>query len=76
MDFSRRLYVFTEQIQIFQDVNIVCTPNKFFQEPILCVHRTDTDFPGATILATEQIPIFQELLFSYRTDTDFPGALF
>ena len=34
----------------------------FFQEA-LCVHRTDTIFPGA-------------LLCVYRTDTDFPGALF
>ena len=62
----------------------------FFQEALLCVHRTDTDFPGAPILAIEQVPIFpkhtflateqilifQEHLFSYRTDNGFPGKLF
>ena len=75
--FSRRLYVFTEQMPIFQ-------------EPSLCVHRTDTDFPGApfylpnryqfsrstSFLATEQIPIFQEHFFSYRIDNNFPGIAF
>ena len=60
----------------------VCSPNRynfpggcglfteqipFFQEPSLCVHRTDT----------EQIPIFQEpSLCVHRTDTNFPGAPF
>ena len=57
LNFSRRLYVFTQQIP-------------FFQEHILCVHRTDTDFPGAPILATEQITIFQEAFFEYQR-TDF-----
>ena len=31
--FSRKVFLFTEQIP-------------FFQEPSLCVHRTDTNFPG------------------------------
>ena len=76
--FSRSpLYVFTEQIPIFQ--------KHFFS------YRTDTNFPGAlfmcspnryqfsrsTFLATEQIQIFQEhILFGYRTDTDFPWTPF
>ena len=60
---SRKVCLFAEQI-------------RFSQGPILCVHRTDTNFPGAPILAIEQKPIFQKRLFSYRTDTNFPGALF
>ena len=44
----------------------------FFQEG-LCVHRTEILY---TILAIEQVPIFQKQHFSYRTDTNFPGALF
>ena len=77
LEFSRRRYVFTEQMPIFQEG--------------LSVHRTDTIFPGAlfmcssnryrfsrsTFLATEQIPIFQEpSLCVHRTDTNFPGAPF
>ena len=38
----------------------------FFQEPFLCVHRTDSG----------QMQIFQEHFFSYRTDINIPGALF
>ena len=37
----------------------------FYQEPILFVHRTDTDFTGALFLATdEQIANFQEHLLA------------
>ena len=71
--FSRRLYVFTEQMPIFQEG--------------LSVRRTDTNFPGkrglfseqipfsrSIFLATEQITIFQEAFFEYqRTDKQFPG---
>ena len=87
--FFMRLYVFTEQITIFQEGMSVRWTDTNFPGAHLCVHRTDTDFPGAPILAieqvpiflehaflaTEQIPTFQEHLFSYRTDTDFPEAL-
>ena len=38
--------MFTEKIPIFQEG--------------MSVRRTDTDFPGAPILAIEQVPIFQE----------------
>ena len=40
----------------------MCSPNRY-------------QFSRSTFLATEQIQIFQEHLFSDRTDTDFPGAL-
>ena len=61
--FSRRLYVFTEQMPISQED--------------LTVRRTDTNFPGGLGLFTEQIPFFQEpFLCVHRTDTDFPGGLF
>ena len=61
--FSRRLYVFTEQMPIFQEG--------------LSVRRTDTNFPGGLGLFTEQLPFFQEpSLCVHRTDTDFPGAIF
>ena len=87
--FSRKVCLFAEQIQIFQDLS-------------LCVHRTDIN-SGRFVCSpnryrfsriplyvfTEQIQIFQdpslcvhrtdinfpEQLFSYRTDTDFPRAL-
>ena len=71
--FSRRICLFAEQIL-------------FFQESFLCVHRTDTGFPGARFwlpnryrfsrspfLTTKQIPIFHEAFFEYqRTDRQFP----
>ena len=61
--FSRKVCLFAEQIQIFQE-DLVCSPNRYhFSRSPLYVF-------------IEQIPIFQEHLFSYRTDTNFPGTLF
>ena len=61
--FSRKVCLFAEQIQIFQE-DLVCLPNSyhFFRRPLY--------------VFIEQIPIFQEHLFICRTDTDFPGTLF
>ena len=65
LEFSSRLNVFNEQIPIFQQ-----------GMSISVLRRTDTDFPGALFLATEQIPIFQKHSYSYRTDANFPEEMF
>ena len=63
LDFSRRLYVFTEQILIFQE-------GIFFR-------RTDTIFPGANFMCSPNRYRFSKSpYFGYRTGTDFPGAPF
>ena len=71
--FSRKVCLFAEQIQIFQEDT---EQIPFFQEPSFVFieqipifqehffsYRTDTNFPGA-------------LFMCYRTDINFPGAPF
>ena len=55
--------MFNEQIPVFQEDMSVRRTILFFQEPFSCVHWTDTDFPRALFLTTEQIAIFQNHLF-------------
>ena len=63
--------MFTKQIPIFQEGMSLRRTDTIFPGAMLCVHQTDTDFPGAT----EQITIFQQVLFkNRRTETDFPEA--
>ena len=78
-EFSRRVYMFFEQTQIFQEGlskrHVFSRRFYLFVEQTLLSHRTDTNFPRNPYLVLEHIRIFQEPLFSHRTDTHFPGAL-
>ena len=49
LDFSRRLYVFTEHILIFQEA--------------LCVHQTDTNFPGRFIFSSSRSQFSRSIFF-------------
>ena len=77
-EFSRRVYMFFEQTQIFQEglSKRHAFPRRFFLfvEHTYIYHRTDTNFPRNPYLHLKHIQIFQESLFSYRTDTHFPGS--
>ena len=75
-EFSRRVYMFFEQTQIFQEVyskrHVFSRRFYLFVEQTLLSHRTDTNFPRNPYLVLEHIQIFQKPLFSHRTDTHFP----
>ena len=74
-EFSRRVYMFFEQTQIFQEgYSRRHDLSRRFVKQTLLYHRTDTNFPRDPYLVLEHIHIFQELLFSHRTDTHFPGS--
>ena len=78
-EFSRRVYMFFEQTQIFQEGyskrHVFSRRFYLFVEQTLLSHRTDTNFPRNPYLVLKHILIFQEPLFSHRTDTHFPGSL-
>ena len=77
-EFSRRVYMFFEQTQIFQEGlskrHVFSRRFYLFVEQTLLSHRTDTNFPRNPYLVLEHIRIFQEPLFSHRADTHFPGS--
>ena len=77
-EFSRRVYMFFEQIRIFQEGlskrHVFSRRFYLFVEQTLLSHRTDINFPRNPYLVLEHIRIFQEPLFSHRTDTHFPGS--
>ena len=77
-EFSRRVYMFFEQTQIFQEGlskrHVFSRRFYLFVEQTLLSHRTVTNFPKNRYLVLEHIRIFQEPLFSHRTDTHFPGS--
>ena len=70
-EFSRRVYIFFEQIQIFQEGyskrHVFSRRFYLFVEQTLLSHRTDTNFPRNPYLVLEHIQIFQEPVFSHRT---------
>ena len=76
-EFSKRVFMFFEQTQIFQEG---LSKRHVFQGGSICSsnsllsHRTDTNFPRNPYLHLEHIRIFQEPLFSHRTHTHFPGS--
>ena len=76
LDFSRWLYVFTEQMPIFQEGLSVRRTDTNFQEDVVCSPNRYHFSKSPLYVFIEQIPIFQEHLFSYRTDTIFPGTFF
>ena len=47
---------------------------RIIQEPFLCVNRTDTDFPGTLLLATEQIRFFRSTFLATEQITIFQEA--
>ena len=77
-EFSRRVYMFFEQTQIFQEGlskrHVFSKRFYLFVEQTLLSHRTDTNFPRISNLVLKHIQIFQEPLFFHRTDTNFPGS--
>ena len=75
-EFSRRVYMFFEQTQIFPGglIEKTCFSRRFylFVEQTLLSHRTDINFPRNPLyLVLEHIRIFQEPLFSPRTHKRF-----
>ena len=76
LDFSRRLYVFTEQILIFQEGLFVRRTDHNFPEEVFSARRTDNNFPGRYNCSPNRYHFFQESMSAHRTDNDFPGAIF
>ena len=72
--FSRKLYLFAEQIPIFQEQYFLATEQiPIFQEQFFWPPNRYR-FSRSTVLATEQIPTFQETYFKYhRIDRKFQG---
>ena len=78
-EFSRRVYMFFEQTQIFQEGLLkrhdFLRRSYLFVEQTLLSHRTDTNFPRKPYLVLEHIRIFQEALSSPQTHTIFQKIL-
>ena len=78
-EFSRRVYMFFEQTQIFQEGLLkrhdFLRRSYLFVEQTLLSHRTDTNFSRKPYLVLEHIRIFQEALSSPRTHTIFQKIL-
>ena len=76
-EFSRRVYMFFEQTQIFQEGlskrHVFSRRFYLFVEQTLLSRRKDINFPRNPDFVLEHTRIFQEPLFSHRTDTHFPG---
>ena len=75
LDFSRRPYVFTEKILIFQEDIFFRRTDRTFQETSFLLVKQIVIFQETSFLLVEQITIFQKGIFFRRTDTVFSRKL-